>query len=146
MHLVMFLAVAVAGVRLLVAATTTVVANPLDSIVAGGLLALLVSTIKKVVDFVRYFQGGDMMSVVTQILAWLAGIGAAFIAANADLVNKIAVGSQPLATVNGASLILLGINLASGGGVLTDVIKAFDNTQSAAIPKLGAKAPAPPAA
>jgi hypothetical protein len=129
------LGVARAAVHL---AADVVVAPVTSQFVIAGVLATAAATVKKIVDFVRFLSAKDVISVVTQVLAWVAGIGAAFLLAAADITaNYDLGGGYVLGRANGASLILLGLGFGSGGSLLTDLIKARDNSQSAAVPRLG---------
>jgi hypothetical protein len=99
-------------------------------------LIVLTALIKKIVDTVKYLVAGDVNAVVTQFLAWAAGIALAFVAANSDWGDTIMVNGQTLGGLNGWSLAFVGINLASLAGFGWDTLKAIDNTNSAAVPTL----------
>lgn len=99
-------------------------------------LVLVASVIKKVIDFVKYLAGGDVNAVVTQLVAWAAGVGMAFLTANSDYGTEIMVNGRSLSSLNGWALTLLGLNIASLAGVGWDTIKAIDSSNSAAVPDL----------
>jgi hypothetical protein len=99
-------------------------------------LLLLTALVKKAVDFVKYATSGDINAVVTQIVAWAMGIGMAFLAANSDWADSVLVNGQPLSTLNGWSLALVGVNIASLAGFGWDTVKALDNKNSAVVPDL----------
>lgn len=99
-------------------------------------LLVMTALVKKVVDFVKYGTSGDVNAVVTQLTAWAAGVAAAFLAANSDWGDSIMVNGDPLAFLNGWSLTLLGVNIASVAGFGWDTLKALDNSNSAAVPDL----------
>lgn len=109
-------------------------------------MIVLTALIKKIVDTVKYAAAGDMNAVVTQVVAWLAGIAVAFVAANSDWGDAIVVNGDVMSLLNGWSLSLVGMNLASTAGVTWDFIKAFDNSNSAIIPNLLARTTVPQAA
>lgn len=99
-------------------------------------LVVLTAMIKKIVDTLKYGLAGDVNAVVTQIVAWLSGVGVMFVAANADFAESMAVNGVALGALNNWSIALIGVNLASTAGVAWDAIKAIDNNNSAAVPDL----------
>jgi hypothetical protein len=99
-------------------------------------LVVMVSLVKKVVDFVKYAVNGDVNAIVTQIVAWLVGIGSAFLAANSDWARSIMINGQPLSSLNAWSLVFVGVVLASVAGFGWDTVKAIDGTNSAQVPPL----------
>jgi hypothetical protein len=105
-------------------------------------LLLMASIVKKGVDFVKYAISADVNAVVTQLVAWAVGIGLAFLAANSDWAEDINVNGQALALLNGWSLVLVGVAIASLAGFGWDAVKAIDSSNSAVVPDLLAH-PAP---
>jgi hypothetical protein len=99
-------------------------------------LIVLTAMIKKIVDTLKYTVSGDLNAVVTQIVAWAAGVALAFVAANSDWGDTIMVNGQSLASLNGWSLAFVGVNLASLAGFGWDTLKAIDHTNSATVPTL----------
>jgi hypothetical protein len=71
-------------------------------------LLLMVSIVKKVVDFVKYATSGD-------------------------------VNGQPVSTLNGWSLVFVGLAIASTAGFGWDAVKAIDGSNSAVVPNLLAR-------
>lgn len=108
-------------------------------------LVVLTALIKKVMDTLKYGLAGDVNAVVTQLVAWATGIGVAFLAANTDWGDAINVNGDPMSLLNGWSLALIGVNLASTAGLAWDAIKAIDNSNSAAVPNLMSRTHAPQA-
>lgn len=102
-------------------------------------LLVLSASVKKVVDFVKYGTSGDVNALVTQAVAWLTGIAAAFVAANSDWGDAVVVNGQTMASLNGWSLALVGVNIASLAGFGWDTVKALDNHNSAVVPDLLAR-------
>ena len=98
-------------------------------------LALL-ALIKKLIDFLRYASAGDVNGVVTQLVTWGGGVGAVLLVAQTDWASGIDVGNMTLATLNVWSLLFVGLTLSSGAGVVHDVTKAVDGSDSAVLPKL----------
>lgn len=105
----------------------------MDELITVVALAALV---KKFVDFSKYVTNKDVNGAFTQLWAWGAGIGAVLIFAATDFAEGIQVGSHSFADLAFWSLVWLGLGVGSAGSVVTDVIKARDQTDSAAMPKL----------
>lgn len=98
-------------------------------------LLAAIALIWKIVDLVKYARARDAESVITQVAVWAAGIGVVLLLAETDYAAGIVIGDIALANLNGASLVLLGLSMASSASVLVDVKKAVDNTDSAAVPQ-----------
>lgn len=109
-------------------------------------LLAMSALVKKVVDMVKFLSAGDVNAIVTQIVAWLAGIAAVFIVAKSDFGNQVIVNELALSSLNNWALTLAGIVLASTAGLGWDTISALDNTNSANTPQLLHPARRPPAA
>lgn len=90
----------------------------------------------KVVDLVKYAKDGDKNGVITQLMAWLTGVGLAFLLGAADMAANWDIGGVILSDINAASKILLGLVWGSGASAIVDFKKARDNTDSAAVPPL----------
>lgn len=99
-------------------------------------LLVLSALIKKIVDTVKYGAAGDVNAVATQIVVWIAGVLVMFAAAASDLGAQLTVNGHSLGDLNNWSVVLVGVNLASTASVGWDVIKAVDNSNSAAVPNL----------
>lgn len=96
----------------------------------------LIALVWKVVDVLRLAAGRDK-GAVTQLLAWVVGVGAIFLAANSDIGETWDVGAgKPLGLLNGASLVLLGLMYSSAASAAVDVKQAIDGHDSAAKPGL----------
>lgn len=96
----------------------------------------LVLLVKKILDFLRYATNGNINGVVTQLISWLAGIGAVVLVAQTDWASGINVGDATLSTLNFWSLLFVGLTISSGASVVHDVTKAVDGSDSAKIPTL----------
>lgn len=99
-------------------------------------LLVVAALLKKIVDFVRYILGRDVNGAVTQVVAWVAGVGLMWLVSASDFVDGVVVGGLQLGDLNAASIILAGLAVSSTAGVGVDVIKAVDNTQSAMVPSI----------
>lgn len=99
-------------------------------------LAVLAAFIKKVVDFIRQLKGRDTSAVATQLVAWVGGIVVVWLAAHVDFASAISVANVTLDQMGLWTQAALGLLLGSGASITQDVLKAVDNTQSEAKPKL----------
>jgi hypothetical protein len=99
-------------------------------------LFLVAVTVKKVLDAVKYTANYDWSALVTQVLSWAGGIGSMAVLAHTALGDKITMFNELLALLNGWTQAVLGVGAASAASVGWDFIKAFDNTNSAAVPSL----------
>lgn len=102
----------------------------------GAELALLAALAKKIVDFVRQLRGRDTSAILTQLLAWASGIAVVVIGANVDVASGVEIANQSLDQLSIWSQIVLGTVIGSLGSVGKDVLKALDNSQTEATPKL----------
>ena len=102
----------------------------------GVELALLAAFAKKIVDFVRQLRGKDTSAILTQLFAWLAGIAVVFIGAHVDVASGVEIANQSLDQLSTWSQVVLGLVVGSLGSVGKDALKALDNTQTEAAPKL----------
>lgn len=104
-----------------------------------AILALMGALISKIVDFARQVRARDWNAVVTQAVAWAAGVAGAFLLAASDFADGVVfdqLGGYALSDLNGASLIFVGMAVLSAFSTLRDLTKAVDGSQSAAIPPL----------
>jgi len=102
----------------------------------GAELALLVPFVKKIVDFVRNLRGRDTNAIATQLLAWAAGIVTIYVAAHVDLGGAFGSANELLDSWGLWAQTVAGFVLGSVGSLAQDTLKAVDNTQSEAKPKL----------
>lgn len=102
----------------------------------GPELIVLGAFVKKAVDFVRGLRGKDMNVVLTQLFAWLTGIVVVWLAAHIDFASAVEVANVSLDQMSLWTQAALGVLLGSGASVFQDGLKAIDNTQSEAKPKL----------
>ncbi len=106
-------------------------------------IGVMLATVGKVVDFVRYVRAGDRNAIAIQILAWAAGFGVVALAAQTPWAAGLDFGGFTLDRLNLASQLLVGISIGSSMSLVADFKKAVDNSQSAAVPPLLGP-PAPP--
>jgi hypothetical protein len=99
------------------------------------LVAMAALTLK-LVDFARYARAGDINGIVTQLASWIASVLIVFLVAQTAWADGINVGDQNLAKLNGWSLLFWGLAAGSTASFVKDTLKAFDGTNSAAIPTL----------
>src|SRR5215831_13800208 len=88
------------------------------------------------VNFVRCALVTDRSSVVSQLLAWAAGVSMTFVVAHSDLAPAFTFGSKNLGQISGESQFLVGLAAASSISIVYQFTKAIDTKQSAAVPTM----------
>jgi hypothetical protein len=102
-------------------------------------IVLLVTSGALVFTFVnalRFAVGREWSAVVTQMVAWGAGVVGMFLLRAADFAPTVRLGEVPLDRIGTWSTILLGLAAASLASVLNQLKKAVDRTDSARVPPL----------
>ena len=97
---------------------------------------VLGALVLKFTDFLKLVSAKDWNAVTTQLTAWGSGIVGVLLVAQTDFASAVPVGEDTLATLNGWSLIVAGLSLASTASVGYDVKRAIDNNDSAKMPPL----------
>lgn len=97
---------------------------------------MLGALVWKFVDFLKYLRAADWNGVGTQIVAWVAGVGAVFLVAQTEFAHGIDVGGRALSVLPGWDLLVLGLMATSLLSAAYDVKKSIDNSDSAAVPPL----------
>lgn len=64
-------------------------------------------------NFLKYLRVKDWNGVITQAGVWALGIGVVFLAANSNFAESLDVNDRNLGALNAASLVLVGLALAS---------------------------------
>src|ERR1700730_9198983 len=100
-------------------------------------LVALGSVVYTTVNFVRYALATNWSSVISQVLAWAAGVTATLVVAHTDLASAFMFGGKNLGQISGESKFLVGLAAASSISIVYQFTKAVDNTQSAAVPTIG---------
>jgi hypothetical protein len=97
------------------------------------------SMIKKVTDLVAFASAKDWKAVAKQVIAWAVGVASvALVKASGFADDYVLPGvNQALSDLNAYGTVLIGVLLASGGSVVSDVIASRDNHSSAYVPPLG---------
>ena len=106
-------------------------------------LAALSALAVKIVSALKYLTARDINAFVTQVIAWVVGIGVIALAAQADLAAGIDIGGVLLQDLDFASQVFVGLGLASAASFAFDVKKALDGSDSAKEPSLGGVPPQP---
>lgn len=96
-------------------------------------LALL---IYQFINVLRAAAGRDTNTVVTIVVAWIAGVVSVLLVAQTDFASGINVGDHTLATLNTASLVFVGLTVASLGSGINDAIASVDANRSTSKPHL----------
>jgi len=107
----------------------------MEQALAFGTIGLLAS---KVIEMLKYLRNKDMNGAFTLAAVWIAGVVSTFLAAAAKVTETLVLPgtSIPLGTLDGASLVLIGLTLTSTIGTVYDFKKALDNGDSAKQPPL----------
>lgn len=111
----------------------------MDPLVVVAGLAGLAALVWKVTDFLRLVANlpATRSSVVTQLVAWLAGVGAVFLYGASQLGDFQVPGTKLLLSdMNGWTKLIVGLAIGSATSVGVDVKQAIDRSDSAAKPAL----------
>lgn len=99
-------------------------------------LVALAAMVFTFINFLRYLSKGSWNGAVTIAISWLAGVVGVFLVAQTDFASSIPLGDHTLASLNGWSLLFVGLTIASTGSALSDTISAIDHSRSSAKPHL----------
>lgn len=102
-------------------------------------LLIAAAMVAVIIDIVRSARGGDWNGVITPLAAAVAGIVIAWLLGESDFGAGVPVGDtgETFASVNGASLVLLGFALGSIAAKGVDTISAIakrPNVKPALVP------------
>jgi ABC-type branched-subunit amino acid transport system permease subunit len=111
-----------------------------DPVGAVGASFIFGALILKLVDFAKYVRHGDANGIVTIVAGWVIGFVAIKLTLATDWSDEIKFGTESLKDLNFGSQLVLAVVATSVAGLLYDVKKAVDNTDSASTPPLIAKA------
>jgi hypothetical protein len=87
------------------------------------------------VVFLKNLTAKDWGAVVTQLIAWGAGIAGVFLMAETSFAGGISIGDQSLADLSFWSKVLIGLLATSLLSVGNEFKKAIDHSDSAAVPQ-----------
>jgi hypothetical protein len=88
------------------------------------------------VNVLKFASGGQWNAVITQIIAWVAGIAGIFLAGETQFASGIAVGDTNLELLDTPSKLFLGLVATSLLSTVNEIKKAIDHTDSASTPPL----------
>lgn len=94
---------------------------------------LMINTAMAALKAIRAKLYGDALTI---FVAFLVGVGVAWLLSMSDFAAAVKVGTQSLADMNAASLVFVGFAMASVGRFAYQATKAVDQNQSAVEPKL----------
>ncbi|MBL7490830.1 hypothetical protein I6A60_24610 [Frankia sp. AgB1.9] len=83
------------------------------------------------VNFLTYIRARQWNGVLTQAIAWVAGVGAIMLAARTDFASNVSFGDSSLGNMDIATQIFLGLIATSILSTVNEFKKAFDNSDSA---------------
>jgi hypothetical protein len=84
-----------------------------------------------VVNFLTYLRSRNWNGVLTQLIAWVAGVVGIVIAAHSQYGSQITFGTQKLSSTNGWTQVFLGLIATSLLSTFNELKKAIDNKDSA---------------
>lgn len=103
-------------------------------------VTLFASLIWQVIDWLRELTNlnANRSSVITQLLAWIAGIGLIAVAAHAAVTEALVLPglAQPLGDLDAGSTVLVGLLAASLASSAVDVKQAIDGNDTSRKPPL----------
>lgn len=91
-------------------------------------IAVLVTLVKKTVDFAKELLPNTIQNKVVQLVAWAVATGYVFLFAASGSLGDIEIVSAGqtkyhLSQLNSAALVLVGLAIGAGAGVLNDAIE-----------------------
>lgn len=92
----------------------------------------LMALVYAVIQWFKSVTNKDWPTALGQVIVWGVGIGAAFLAAHASILQSYVVAGHTVASLDGWSLVLFGTAIASAATGTNTLIKAIDVNQSAA--------------
>lgn len=108
------------------------------TITLAGLVGML-ALVKSVVDYLRRLANfrADRPAVIHQTLAYLGGTAVVFLYGASQLGDFAIPGTKLLLSdVNGWTKLIVGLSIAASAGLVTDIIKSVDGTDSAKVPPI----------
>jgi hypothetical protein len=101
-------------------------------------LVALSAFILQVTNFAKELRNWSSQknAVVTQAVAWLAGVVCVLVFAQTQFAVGVSVAGIALVKLNFWSQVFIGLAVGSSGSTIFDGIKAVDNTQSTVTPTL----------
>jgi hypothetical protein len=86
--------------------------------------------------FVRDAQGKQYKSALTTAITWVVGFIAVTLYAHSMYGDTVVISGIKLSDMDWVTLLLTGLQVSSFAGTIWTVVKAVDNSQSAAKPSL----------
>jgi hypothetical protein len=99
-------------------------------------LVALGTVVFSFVNLLKFASGRQWNAVITQLIAWAAGIAGIFLAGETQFASGINVGDMTLDTLDGSSKLFLGLVATSLLSTVNELKKAIDSSDSAATPPL----------
>ncbi|MEX5710274.1 hypothetical protein AB1484_18685 [Parafrankia sp. FMc6] len=83
------------------------------------------------VNFLTYLRSRNWNGVLTQVIAWAAGVGGIMLAAHTQFAAQVTFGGSNLGAMDTATQIFLGLIATSLLTTVNELKKAIDNSDSA---------------
>lgn len=96
----------------------------------------MATLVKAIIDFIKYVRVRDTNGVATSLAAWVAGVIVVLLVAQTDFAGGIEIADRALGDYNTWSLVFLGLTISTIAQFGVEIIKAADNSDSAAKPDL----------
>lgn len=93
------------------------------------------------INFLKNLVNKLFSPVLTQLIAWFAGVVVTVGFASTDWADTITFGDRALSSLNGSSQVVIGLMASSLFGVVREAVKAVDSSDSATKPPLVPGAP-----
>lgn len=99
-------------------------------------LAAMGALVFTLINFLKNVTNRLWSPVITQLISWAAGILVVMLFANTTWADTVTFGDSTLGSLNGTSQLVIGLMAASLFGVVKEVTKAIDQSDSASKPPL----------
>jgi hypothetical protein len=99
-------------------------------------IVLLGTLVFTFVNFLRFLVGRDWSSVLTQLIAWGAGVAAVFLVKETPFAHGVTIANMPMDKMGFWSSLVVGLMATSLLSTVNEVKKALDANDSAKVPSL----------
>lgn len=89
------------------------------------------------VNFLKFLRARDFNAAGTQVIAWVSGVGATFLASASQVIGHgVGVGGVALNDLDAYTKVVVGMIATSVLSTVNEIKKAIDNSDSAQTPRL----------